>query len=186
MMICMIVMALIPREFLRHYVVIAAVPFTFGLMTFTLLIIDIVPRRLIVVAYMLCCAALIMQLSIVLPSLLNEWSQRNPTYYSSVALIKTCPEPILTFTQPIYAIEAGRAIVQDYYCSSRIIVTRHGVHLSAEYIEKLAERSCSIVLTGWDQSVVPAAVQSHWAEKYAVVDNPYGLRIFLTNNRGCS
>src|SRR5262249_48348366 len=136
MMICMIGMALIPREFLPHYVVIAAVPFAFGLMTFTLLITDMVPRSLSAAAYMLCCAVLIIHLSIVLPLLLNEWNRRDPTYYSAIALIKTYPEPILMFTQPIYAIEAGRAIVRDYNVASRIIVTRHGVHLSSEYIER--------------------------------------------------
>lgn len=182
-MLGMLAMLFVPREYYAHYVVTAVVALGWGIGEIGWLLQKAVPPARRSHVAVLAVLLLSMHASQSIPRLWDEWMRnRGGAFWTSVDFVKTLPEPVLMFMEPMYAIEADKRIVQHYLRAGRQSFT--GITLP-QY-DELASRACSIALTGWDRGVVPVAIQEGWAKKYRVIANTAGFGAYLTNNPGCA
>ncbi|TSC60730.1 MAG: hypothetical protein Greene041662_103 [Candidatus Peregrinibacteria bacterium Greene0416_62] len=173
----------LPEEFWPHYFVTAAFAFAVGAALLPTLLQKLLRSRTTAIPWAITLLILALHLQSTLPSLLAEWNgNRGGDYAQIVSQLEKFPEPVLTFMEPIYAIDAGKKLVQHKYRATRFTTTLH-YEIPAEEYEKLGSLACTIFLTGWDQSFVPTDVQEHWRKTYEVVNaDPF---IALTHSDLC-
>jgi|GEM_PF-3533743 len=181
--LCMVIIVasvLFPPEYFPHYYVIGAIPFAFGVTLFAVFLRWIESESLF--APTILGVMIIIQTVIVLPSLLQEWmGNRDVRYYELAEYVSKLPGPLLTFTEPIYSVDAHQKAVHFYLRAD----ARTYAPLPSEEIQALADQACTILLSGRDQSYVPGALQSEWEKKYKEIEYPGPERIFITNNAQC-
>ncbi|MDD5026747.1 MAG: hypothetical protein PHH13_05255 [Candidatus Peribacteraceae bacterium] len=181
-MLMMIIGVSIPREFWTHYYVIAGPAFACGIMCFCILIRRLFKNRLLWVGYVLVGIAVAYQLWLNIPGLWSEWMHNvNSQYYELTARISTSPNPILTFTQPIYAVDADRDIAYYYYATEARVLPS----LSLDEFSSLASQACLILLSGRDLGFVPQDIQDTWSRIYTPMPWNGEEKIFLTHNPQC-
>ncbi len=180
--LAMIGLLLIPGEFLPHYVVTAEIALALGVAFFSLVLGSILPMQFANYGAWVMLPLFVVHASLSLPSLLHEWvDDRSVGFWENVELLKTMPEPVLMFQEPIYAIEAGKRITQHYYRAGRQVYGPWSIDVFRE----LGSRSCTIALTGWDHSFVPDDVERLWEGMYEKVPSNTWDGIYLTHNSGC-
>jgi hypothetical protein len=181
-MLGMLCMIFVPREYYPHYVVIAVVALGWGIAELVCLIEKLTKHRP-VHAVVLCSLLLVIHAHQSIPRLWKEWMHnRGIGYWQSVDFVRRLPEPILMFNEPMYAIDAQKKIVQHYKRAGRQSFQAYSI---AE-LNLLAQSACSIALTGWDRSAIPAAVQDAWARQFTVIPNTAGFGAYLTKKSGCA
>ncbi|OGJ63688.1 hypothetical protein A3C37_02815 [Candidatus Peribacteria bacterium RIFCSPHIGHO2_02_FULL_53_20] len=177
----------LPAEFWPHYFVTAAFAFAVGAALLPTLLRRMLPVRTVIIPWTIALLILALHIDRTLPSLLAEWNgNRGGDYHQIVAQLRTYPEPVLTFMEPIYAIDAGKKLTQHPYRATRFTTAHMSSlhHINASQFLLLAEDACTIFLTGWDRSFLPPEVLQNWMKLYEVVsDDP---RILLTHNPHCS
>ncbi len=172
-------------EFFAHYLVAAAPAMAFGIALLLTQLRGITGRVSPALPIVAALTLLAVHLAIALPSLADEWAATNPGYYDTVRLLRTLPQPLLTFTEPNYAEDADVRSVHFYYAAAMRALYLLRVQLRTQEYNRLAGQACTIFLTPWDRSVVPPAVQLAWLRRYRQLPSPQGTFLFLTDNAGC-
>lgn len=185
-MLGMIAFVFLPSEFWPHYMVSASIGLAVGICIFISLLLTFLKGKNLHFAYAIVGGATAVQLMLAFPPLLQEWmGNRDLAYHHSVQILARLPEPVLTFMEPIFAIDAKKKLVHYYWQSYRFTTTLH-YNLPAEKFERLDAQACTIFLTGWDSGLVPSSVLSDWHRRFQIVSDPSGNTIFLTNRADCS
>lgn len=184
-MLLMILTVFLPNEFYPHYFVVIAVPLTIGILFLMVFLFSSLADRPFL-ATVLAGLLLSLHLSLTLPPLLTEWTgHTNPGYEPVPAFLAQTPEPMLTFMEPIYAVDAHRTVVHHYYRAASRFGQLTGHLFSSEEFLRLGTLACTIVLPPWDQDFVPKAIQEQWKSMYTEVSYKPWLKVYLTNNPGC-
>jgi len=174
-----------PNEFFPHYFDIAGPAFAIGIFAGMSLLMSLVKGNLIALfaGFVLLAAHWI----IVLPSLVQEWmNNRHPEYYGLIQTLSQQPEPLLTFFEPIYAVESGRRTVLQFELSDfRTFGSLLGKQLEPRQYLSLSSRACTILLVPWDASYIPQDVQDHWFRTYQQIVAAPWAAVLRTNNEGC-
>ncbi len=183
-MLCMISLIFLPAEFWPHYTVTAVLAFAAGTALLPALFRKVLRVQTMIIPQIITVMIVAVHLHSSLPSLLGEWNgNRGGDYHQIVSELRKYPEPVLTYMEPIYAIDAEKKLVQYTYRATRFTATIHYAIPAEEHL-RLAEKACTIFLPGWDRSTLPPDVLKHWRETYELMnDDPL---ILLTHNPHCS
>jgi hypothetical protein len=183
-MLTIIFSTLLPREYYVHYHTFAALAYTMGCAFFILLLREAKKIWMMFPAVeILAFSVLTMRLTIVLPPLVNDWLwlRLDPTYYQIVNVLKTLPEPILTFKEPIYAIDSNKKIVQYYWRAT----ARSYPRPPEKELDMLAQQACTIFLPKPDQQYLPKSLLEKWANNHLEIKRFQNVRIFLSTDSRC-
>lgn len=183
----MIALVFVPRAFFPHYFVIAAPAFAIGIFSGVSLIMSLFRKRLRHIGTFAALAVLAIHWTIVLPPLLRNWNGHgNPEYYQTIGTLKTMPEPLLTFFEPVYAVESGLRTVHAFKLSDfRTFGSLLGDRLSDEDYDQLSAQACTIFLVPWDTGYIPSHILEQWVQDYERVQMAGDVLLLKTNNPGC-
>ena len=176
-----------PRAFFPHYFDIAGPAFAIGVFAGVSLITAVIGKRLRLLVPVIALVLLAVQWTIALPPMLREWKDnKSPEYHGIIQTLKTMPEPLLTFFEPIYAVESGLTTVRSFKLSDfRTFGSLLGEQLSEEEYDRLAAKACTILLVPWDTGYVPKHVQDKWLTQYERIETPQWAVLLRTHNEGC-
>jgi hypothetical protein len=182
-----IALVFVPRAFFPHYFDIAGPAFAIGIFAGMSLITLLLGKRLRMLAPLIALVLIAVQWTIALPPMLKEWKEnKSPEYHALVGTLKTMPEPLLTFFEPIYAVESGLTTVRSFKLSDfRTFGSLLGEQLTEEQYDALAAKACTILLVPWDTGYIPQQVQQKWIAQYERIETPQWAVLLRTHNQGC-
>ncbi len=177
----MVAVLLLPGEFLPHYVVLTAFPLALGIALFALTLGTLLPSAFRRWSAVLMLPVLCLHLSLSLPSLLREWNEDPGVFWRNVDLLRSLPEPVLTFQEPMYAIEAGKRVTHHYMRAGRQSFSPP----SLDELRSLADASCSITVTSVDSGFLPDDIEIEWEGRYEQAGDADWKSVYRTHNEGC-
>lgn len=177
----------LPRAFFPHYFDIAGPACAIGVCALAHVCMRALRRLPAFVPMLIPVLLLIAHWSFSLRPMLDEWNNnKDVPYYQSLELLRTLPDPVLTFFEPAFALEAGKQFVYGpQQADFRTYGSLLGKQLSREEYDDLAARACTIFLIPWDTGYIPQEVQADWRARFEEVPFQYWATVLKTGHPFC-